>query len=465
MDAAPASLTEASPPSASAPALNPLTKQLLEGSIAALILRLGWPNMMIMLVQAGTSLIDTWWLAKLGNDALGGMALVFPFVMLVGTISGGSIGAGISACVARALGARRPEEASAVLLHGIIINVVLGLLLTAVMLLFGREIFMATGGRGKALEAAVTYSRVVFAGNTLFWLLNGFAGVIRGTGNMLVPALVTCGGVLIMLPLSPCLIFGLGPFPHLGIAGSALSLVTYYLVGAAILFWYILSGRCIVGFARSRLRLSIFSSILSIGVLGAIISLQMNFTAAVNNAFVAAAAGSSAVAGFGTAARLEFLMVPIGFGLGGPLVALVGTSMGAGDKSRALRFVLIGGAIAFAITETVGLCAAIFPQAWLNLFTHEPSAVAVGVSYLRVVGPTFGFYGLGVATYFALLGARKLFWPVAAGFVRTVVAISGGAVTVLWFGSLSGMLAVLAVALILYGTIPLLAVRDADWRG
>src|SRR5262249_13534465 len=158
----------------------------------------------------------------------------------------------------------------------------------------------------------------------------------------------------------------------------------------------------------------------------------------VNNAFVAAAAGADAVAGFGTAARLEFLMVPIGFGLGGPLVALVGTSMGAGDKPRALRFVLIGGAIAFAITETVGLCAAFFPEAWLNLFTHEPNAVAVGAGYLRVVGPTFGFYGLGVATYFALLGARKLFWPVAAGFARTIIAIGGGAITVLLFGSLNG---------------------------
>src|SRR5436309_1484489 len=168
MDAAPASVIEASPPPR--PALNPLTRRLLEGSIAPLILRLGWPNMLIMFVQAATSLLD------------------------------------------------------------------------------------------------------------------GFAGVIRGTGNMLVPALVTCGGVLIMLPLSPCLIFGLGPFPQLGIAGSALSLVTYYLVGTAILLWYIASGRCIVSFARTRLSWSIFASILSIGALGAIISLQMNLTAAVNNA-------------------------------------------------------------------------------------------------------------------------------------------------------------------------------------
>jgi putative MATE family efflux protein len=461
MDAAPASLSK-SPPSA--PSFEPLTQRLLEGRIVPLILRLAWPNVLIMLVQSGTALIDTWWLAKLGNDALGGMALVFPFVMLIGTISGGSIGAGISACVARALGARRPAEANAVLLHGIVVNLAFGLMLTAVMLLFGREIFSATGGRGGVLEAALDYAQIVFAGNTLLWLMNGFASVIRGTGNMLVPALVTCGGVLIMIPLSPCLIFGLGPFPPLGIAGSALSLVTYYAVGAAILGWYIVSGRCVVKFARTPLRWSVFAGILGIGALGALISLQMNLTAALNNALVAAAAGAGAVAGFGTAARLEFLMVPIGFGLGAPLVALVGTNVGAGDRGRALRIVLAGSAIAFAVTESIGLCAAIFPEAWLGLFTHEPGAVAVGSTYLRHVGPAFGFYGLGVGIYFALLGARKLFWPVVAGFARMFVAMAGGACAVLLFGSLNAMFVFLAIALIVYGVIPLLAVRRTSWQ-
>jgi len=458
MDASPASLNQQSPPT-----LNPLTRRLLEGSIIPLILGLSWPNMLIMLVQAATALIDTWWLSKLGNGALGGMALVFPFVMLVGTISGGSIGAGISASVARALGAQRSNDASAVLLHGIVINIGFGLILTVVMLLFGRAIFAATGGQGPALDAAVTYSRIVFAGNAMFWLMNGFASVIRGTGNMLVPAAVTCGGVLIMIPLSPCLIFGWGPFPELGIAGSAISLVTYYVVGASILCWYIASGRCVVKFSWSRMRWAFFASILSVGVLGAIISLQINLTAVVSNALVARIGGADAVAGFGTAARLEFLMIPIGFGLGGPLVALVGTSIGAGNNRRALRIVLVGSAIAFGVTESIGIAAAIFPEGWLKLFTQEPNAVAVGSAYLRRVGPTFGFFGLGVSSYFALLGAGKLLWPVVGGFTRTIVAIAGGAFAVWWFNSLDEMLMVLAIGLILFGTIPLLGARRSSW--
>lgn len=451
------------PQPAQAAALNPLTLRLLQAPIIPLILKLSWPNMMIMLAQAGAALVDTFWLAKLGNDALAGMVLVFPFVLLVGTVSGGSIGAGISAAVARALGARQPEQANAVLMHGLIINVVIGGLYSAVMLIFGRAIYSATGGRGGELEAALIYSTVLFAGNTLFWIMNALMSVIRGTGNMFVPALVSCGGVLLMLPLSPCLIFGLGPFPELGIAGSAISLLVYYIAGTIVLAWYILAGRCIVTFSRTALRWRTFVAILSIGAAGTMVSLLINLTASVNNALVAALGGASAVAGYGTAARLEFLLIPLAFGLGAPLVAMVGTNIGAGNRQRARKIVLIGGAVAFGVTETIGVCAALFPEGWLGLFTQDATAIAVGSDYLRIVGPAFGFFGLGIGMYFALLGASLLFWPIVGAVLRSAIAIAGGVIAALSFGSLHGMFIVLALALVVSGILPLLSVRKKHW--
>jgi putative MATE family efflux protein len=450
-------------PVAEAAAINPLTLRLLQAPIIPLILKLAWPNMMIMLAQAGAALIDTWWLAKLGNDALAGMVLVFPFILLVGTVSGGSIGAGISAAVARALGARQQAEADAVLMHGLIINVVIGGAYAAVMLIFGRAIYQATGGRGGELEAALIYSNVVFAGNVLFWIMNALMSVIRGTGNMLVPALVSCGGVLIMVPLSPCLIFGIGPFPELGIAGSALSLLIYYVAGTVVLAWYILSGRCVVKFTRAALRWRTFVIILSIGAAGTLVSLLINLTASVNNSLVALLGGASAVAGYGTAARLEFLMIPLAFGLGGPLVAMVGTNIGAGNRERALRIVVMGGAVAFAVTESIGLCAAIFPEGWLRLFTDDATAVAAGSDYLRIVGPAFGFFGLGIGMYFALLGANMLFWPIVGAVLRSALAIAGAAFAALYLGSLQAMFVVLALALFVSGTVPLLSLRKRNW--
>lgn len=444
-------------------AINPLTRRLLEAPIIPLILKLSWPNMMIMLAQAGAALIDTWWLAKLGNDALAGMVLVFPFVLLVGTVSGGSIGAGISAAVARALGARQQQEADAVLMHGLIINAAIGAALSAVMLIFGRSIYQATGGQGGDLEAALVYSNVIFAGNVLFWIMNALMSVIRGTGNMFVPALVTCGGVLLMVPLSPCLIFGVDPFPALGIAGSAISLLTYYLAGSMVLAWYILAGRCVVKFTHTALRAKTFVTILRIGAAGTMVSLLINLTAAINNALVALLGGASAVAGYGTAARLEFLLIPLAFGLGAPLVAMVGTNIGAGKRERALRIVAIGGAVAFGLTELIGVCAALFPEAWLSLFTRDATAVAVGSDYLRIVGPAFGFFGLGIGMYFALLGANMLFWPIVGAVLRSAIAILGGAFAALYLGSLHAMFIVLALALFVSGTIPLLSVRKKIW--
>ncbi len=130
---------------------------------------------------------------------------------------------------------------------------------------------------------------------------------------------------------------------------------------------------------------------------------------------MASAATVGAVAGFGTGARLEYLLIPMIFGIGAPLVALVGTNIGAGQRERALRIGLTGGALAFVLTEAIGIAAAIWPEQWLMLFSNEPDVIAAGSAYLRIVGPTYGFFGLGLALYFASQGAGRLFWPLTGG--------------------------------------------------
>src|SRR5262249_38064652 len=162
---------------------------------------------------------------KLGTDALAGMALVFPGVMLMQMISAGAMGGGISSAIARALGRGQRDQADALAGRAGLIHVSLRAGVNGIKLRFGRPILRAPGGAGGELDAAVTYSNVVFAGSVLLWLLNGLASIIRGTGNMLVPALVICIGVVVLVPLSPLLIFGIGPFPALGIAGGGVALV------------------------------------------------------------------------------------------------------------------------------------------------------------------------------------------------------------------------------------------------
>jgi putative MATE family efflux protein len=443
--------------------MNPRTWRLLHGPILPTLLSMAWPNILVMLAQASTGLIETWWVSHLGTDALAGMALVFPGFMMMQMLSAGAVGGGISSAIARALGGGRREDASSLVLHAIIINGLLGLGFSAAFLIFGPILYRSMGGHGGSLDAATRYSNVVFAGNVLVWLLNAFASVIRGTGNMLVPSAVICIGVVVLIPLSPLLIFGYGPIPALGIAGGGVAVVLTTALTASMLAWYILSGHSVVHPTLTRLRVALFGDILGVGVVGSVNTFQTTLTVALTTALVGLAAGPDAVAGYGTGSRLEYLLIPLVFGLGAPLVALVGTNIGAGQRQRALQAALLGGGVAFCLTETVGLVAAIWPLAWLGLFDTDPRMLATGASYLRVVGPTYGFFGLGLCLYFASQGAGRLLWPLLAGMLRMVLAVGGGWVALRLTGSLTWVFAALSVALIMYGATLSSAIASGVW--
>ena len=127
------------------------------------------------------------------------------------------------------------------------------------------------------------------------------------------------------------------------------------------------------------------------------------------------------MAGYGTGTRLEYLLVPLVFGLGAPLAALVGTAIGAGDRERARRAAWIGAALAGLASEAIGVAAALSPEAWLGLFGDDPAMLAVGTRYLQMVGPLYGFFGFGLALYFAAQGAGRVGWALAAGLLRVIL--------------------------------------------
>ena len=443
--------------------LDPRTRRLLEAPIAGTLLRLALPNVAVMLAQASTGLIETWWVSRLGLDALAGMALVFPMLMMMQMLSAGAMGGGISSAIARALGAGRRDDADALVLHALLVNLAIGTAFALPMLVFGPSLYRALGGDGNALAAALAYSNVVFAGAPLIWLMNGLASAIRGTGNMLVPSLSVCAGVVLLVPLSPVLIFGLGPVPALGMAGAGVAVIATTALTAAVLAWYIVAGHTIVRLGWVRLRWSLFADILRVGGVASLSTMQTSIAVVLTTGLIGAAAGANAIAGYGTGSRLEYLLVPLVFGLGAPLVALVGTNIGAGQDRRALRVALTGGAIAFALTEAIGLAAATWPTAWLGLCSTEPGMLDAGGQYLRIVGPAYGFFGLGLSLYFASQGAGRLLWPLLAGLVRLLIATGGGWLAWRLTGSLAGVFAALACGLVVYGAIVFGAVLSGAW--
>lgn len=449
-----------------AAAMNPRTRMLLEAPIAPTLLRLALPNVLVMLAQAGVGLIETYFVGKLGTDALAGMALVFPVVMLMQMMSAGAIGGGVAAAIARALGARRRDDADALVLHALVIGLVFALCFSVAVVGGGRWLYTRMGGAGGALEAALIYSNWVFAGAICVWVFNTLAAIIRGTGNMAVPAYVTVWGALVLIPLSPLLIFGWGPLPGLGIAGGAIALMAYYVLGSAVLAWYLWSPRSLLrpSFKGLQLRWPLFADILRVGLVGAVSTVATNVAIGVTTAMVGGF-GTAAIAGYGTASRLEYLLVPLVFGFGAPLVAMVGTCIGAGQRERALRATWVGAAMAFGMTEAIGLWAALFPATWLSLFASDPAMIAAGSQYLRTVGPVYGFFGLGLVLYFASQGAGRLFWPVAGNLARLAVAVAGGWLALRWNGGLAGVFAAQALALLVYGVVIGWAIAGGAWFG
>jgi Na+-driven multidrug efflux pump len=246
-------------------------------------------------------------------------------------------------------------------------------------------------------------------------------------------------------------------------AGAGIAVVTTTALSTALLAYYLVSGRSIVRLGWAHLRWTLFADILRVGAVASITTFQTTLTVLLTTALVGAAAGPGAIAGYGTGARLEYLLVPLVFGLGAPLVALVGTNIGAGQNARALRVALTGGAFAFVLTEAVGLAAAIWPQAWLGLFGDEPTMLAAGTAYLHSVGPAYGPFGLGFALYFASQGAGRLLWPLLAGFARLLIAVGGGWIALACTGSLGWVFLALSAALVTYGLLLSAAVVSGAW--
>jgi putative MATE family efflux protein len=443
---------------------DPRTRALIEGPIAATLIRLAVPNIIVMLAQTSVGLVETYFVGKLGTDPLAGVALAFPVVMLMQMMSAGAMGGGMSSAIARALGGGRRADANALALHALVIALLFGLTFMVALLLGGPSLYATMGGSGASLAAAVTYSNVIFTGAILVWLFNSLANIIRGTGNMLFPALVTVSGVVVLIPLSPCLIFGLGPFPQLGVAGGAVAVLLYYAVGSLVLAAYLRSGRSVIRLTITgiRLRWALFADILRVGAVAALITVQTNLTIAIATGLVGAF-GSAAIAGYGTGSRLEYLLIPLVFGLGGPLVAMVGTNIGAHRPERALRVAWIGAAIAAGMCEIIGLSAAAAPRAWLSLFGSEPDMIDAGSRYLHVVGPVYGVFGLGMALYFASQGAGRLLWPFLANLARLVIAAGGGYIALRLTGNLTSVFVALAVALAAFGLINAAAVASGVW--
>lgn len=440
--------------------MNPRTERLLAAPIVPTLLRLSAPGVLLVAFQTLVSVGDTYFVGRLGTEPLAGLALVFPLIMLLQMTSAGAMGGGVSSAIARALGSGDAATARRLVIHAMVIALAMGAAFSAFLLLLGNGLYGLLGGSSEVQKHALAYSDIVFAGAIAVWLANTLSSVLRGTGNMLLPAIALISAAVVHLPLSASLVFGLGPLPRLGIAGAGIAYVVTFTI-AALAMAAVIFRRSSALRPRSgdfRLERRLFREILRVGGISVLSALQTVFTAVVLTGFVGRH-GAAALAGYGVGLRLELLQIPLVFAIGQALVVLVGTHVGAGRAARAKHIAWVGTAFAAAVSLAIGLAVAVFPLAWVGLFSSDPAVLESGSRYLRTVAPFYPLLAAGIALYFASQGAGQVVLPVLAGTARLVIVVAGGALA----ATLAGIFWTIAVGMAVFGLLTIWLVSRAKW--
>jgi len=447
------------------PPLNgPVKNPLLDGPILSTLLRLATPNVMALTAGTCVAIAETSYIGRLGVEPLAAMALVFPFVILMMTMSGGAMGGGVASAIARALGANDSSRASTLAIHALMIGVCFGLIYTIGMLVFGPKLFAMLGGRGRVLDEAVGYTQVFFGGAVIPWVMNTLGALLRGTGNMKLPSAIILSASLCQIVFGGVLGLGFGPIPSFGMRGVATGTMIAFSLGLVVMAWYFLSGRSRVKlkFSGFRFQGGMFYDILKVGLVACFSPLQVVLTVTVFTHLLAGF-GTEVLAGYGIGARLEFMLTSLAFAVGIASVPMIGMAVGAGRITRARRIAWIAGALSFAIVGLGGTVFAIFPDIWVSIFTDNAVVRAASRQYLSTVAPLFAFIGLSISLFFSSQGAAKVLGPVLAQTARLAFVVAGG-----WWLSSHGATSahffwLAAASMILLGVLAAAAVWLTNW--
>ena len=379
--------------------------------------------------------------------------------MMVLQTTNSGMGVGVSSAVARALGAGRRDRADALVFHALVLALAIAAIFSTVFLLGAPFLFRLMGGRDEMLADALSYANVTLGGAVVICMLNLLANAVRGTGNMTLPALVLVGCVLAHIALAPVLIFGVGPLPALGPAGAGWGLVIPFAGGSVLMIWYLRSRATVrLNFRGAALRWELFADILKVGVPGLLNTAITNLSVVLLTG-IAGQMGRDAALGYAMGARLEYILQPVAFGFGTALVTMVGTNWGAAQYRRAREIAWIGGATVAAVCGTIGLVVALRPGLWIGLFSDDAGVALLGTLYLRIVGPAYLFFGLGLGLFFVMQGVGRGVAAMSANAVRMMTSAGFGVVAAYWLDlGVAGLFGAVAVGFCVYAAFLVRAV-------
>ncbi len=437
------------------------SSELVGAPLAPTMFRLAVPGVIGALLFSIPGLIEANFIRASGTDALAAVALVYPLVILAAMFSAGAIGGAVSGQIAVALGAGNAQDASSVLVCSVLISIVGGVLMWGLVVLFGPVLYNHASDSSTVVRAAQHYAAYVFPAIPAYWLVNMLCSVMRGSGDMLRPAIVAAGLLISYTLLAKWVIPDSGVTLNEAMQAAAFAMAGSFLFALLLAIYFTYKNNHLVRFDVQAYRTSTLFRILKQGLLAASQSV-MTICYAMVTTLLFSRFGTDWLAGFGLAVRLELIMVPVIFGIGASLIPIVGAYVGAGQRDRAIAIAWRGILINALLVGSIGVLLSLFPDSWCSIVGSDTTVIDNCAQSLRVIAPTYAFFALGLGCYFCSQGLNTLKFPVIGALLRLLLVASG----LFWVSSTTSVftaLLLVASAVVLYGGFVVISLKIGPW--
>ncbi|CAN5778737.1 MATE family efflux transporter [soil metagenome] len=381
------------------------------GPIGRSIIMLAIPMVLEMLMESVFAVVDIFWVAHLGTDAVATVGLTESMLTLLYAVAIG-LGLGATAMVARRIGERNPEGAARAAVQAIALGLIVSVIVSIIGVSFADRLLGLMGGSPWVLEHGASFTKIMFAGNATILLLFLINAIFRGAGDAAIAMRVLWLANSINIVLGPCFIFGLGPFPELGVAGAAVATTIGRGTGVLYAFSRLIrsGGRFDIRKHHLKLEPSIMARLIRLSGT-ATFQVFIGMASWIGLIRTISSFGSDALAGYTIGIRVIIFALLPSWGMANAAATMVGQSLGAGKPDRAERAVWRAGFYNMIFLGTVGLGFVLFARQIIGLFTINPNIVHYGVDCLRIVAYGFLFYAWGMVITQSFNGAGDTWTP------------------------------------------------------
>jgi putative MATE family efflux protein len=381
------------------------------GSLNRAILLLAVPMILEMVLESLFAVVDVFWVGRLGANAVATVGITESLLSLIFAVGMG-LSLSTTAMVARRIGEKDPEGAAVASVQAIILGLVTSILIGVPCWIFAPQLLQLMGASPEIVTTGAGYTRIALGGGGVVLMLFLNNAIFRGAGDAAIAMRLLWVSNILNLILDPCLIFGLGPFPRLGVTGAALATFTGRGIGVAYQFYRLLRGteRIRILVRQLRLNLGVLWRLVRVSFTG-ILQFAIAHTSWIGLVRIVSVFGANALAGYTIAIRIVVFLILPSWGLSNAAATLVGQNLGARKPDRAEQAVWRTGFYNMLFLGSLGLLFIFLAEPIIRLFTHDPTVVPLGTACLRIISCGNVGYAYGMVMLQAFNGAGDTVTP------------------------------------------------------